>query len=61
MKFIVLLLSLFIAACTNQEIYESIQNNKRNECSKEPGLTAQKKCEEALMPYNEYEEKRKEN
>jgi hypothetical protein len=61
MKFALLLFSLLIAACTNQEIYESIQGSQRNECSKEPTIGAQEKCEELLMPYKEYEEKRKEN
>lgn len=58
MKFILIIVFLFIAGCTNQQMYDNIRTNKRNECTKEPSPSLQKKCEEKLIPYREYETQR---
>lgn len=60
MKTFTLAACLFLIACTNQQVYESIQANQKNRCAKEPSLSLQKKCEETLMPYEEYEQRRSE-
>jgi len=49
-----------LSACTNQAIYESTQSEERLKCLQEPTPSAQEKCRERLLPYREYETRRKE-
>jgi hypothetical protein len=51
---------LVLASCTNQGIYEAIQNDMQIKCMKEPTPSAQENCKEKLIPYKDYEKHRKE-
>jgi type III secretory pathway component EscR len=60
MKAFSLIVCLFLVSCSNQQVYESIQANAKNKCTEEPNPSLQKKCEEKLIPYKDYEKSRKE-
>jgi hypothetical protein len=60
MKYCSLIVCLLLASCSNQQVYESIQINAKNKCIEEPNPSLQKKCEERLIPYKDYEKSRKE-
>lgn len=51
---------LVVAACSNREVYDSIQAGKRNECSKLPPSQYEECIADANKSYYEYERERKE-
>lgn len=58
MKYILVMVFLFVSGCSNQQVYDSIQTSERNKCTQEPTPALQKECEEKLIPYREYERER---
>jgi hypothetical protein len=60
MRIIFIAFCLFVTSCANQQIYESIQGNQKNKCTEEPSPSLQKKCQEKLVPYKDYERLRSE-
>ena len=56
---IALLMLLALGACSNQQVYNNVQVNQKNECEKLQ-LTQRQDCLNKLSPdYNEYEAERK--
>lgn len=60
MKYILIVVFLLSAGCSNQQVYDSIQTSERNKCTQEPTPALKKECEEKLMPYRDYERERQE-
>lgn len=59
-KFIGLVLLVLLAACSNKAVYDSVQNDQRWQCEKEP-LSAQQECRERVAKsYDQYERERQE-
>ena len=57
--FLITCSSIFIA-CTNQEVYEAIRQNRLTECEMISPTSAYEECiEQYSESYEEYEEKRK--
>lgn len=57
---LIMSLGMSIAACSNRQVYDSVQANNRLECQKLP-LSQQEEClQKANKSYDEYERERKE-
>ncbi len=53
-------LSISVTACSHRAVYESVQQNNRFDCQKQP-LSQQEECErQASKSYAEYERERQE-
>ncbi|HSX85474.1 MAG TPA: hypothetical protein VLE50_08695 [Cellvibrio sp.] len=60
MKISILFFLCLLAACSRQELYNSVQTNQRNECELLQGLQRQE-CLKRLSPdYQTYERERQE-
>lgn len=60
MKIFILLFLIPLAACSQRQIYDSVQTNKRNECELLSG-TQRQECLDRLAPdYQTYERQRQE-
>ncbi len=49
---------LFIAACSNKEIYDSVQANQRSQCVELPPTEYQQCKEKERLSYEQYQEER---
>ncbi len=60
MKFLIVAAIFSMAACSNRQVYDSIQANRTNECNTLSGVQREK-CLESLAPdYNTYQKQRQE-
>ena len=59
MSLIYILASLLIA-CTNQEVYDAVQENRQQECQKLPPSAYEECAKQHSEPYDEYERERQE-
>jgi hypothetical protein len=60
MKIFILFCLVILTACSQRQIYDSVQTNNRNECERLSGVQ-RKECLERLAPdYQTYERQRKE-
>ncbi len=59
-KFLMVLIMLSVAGCSNKVIYDNLQLYERNKCVKEPPPTYFECIERPNKPYEEYERERKE-
>lgn len=60
MKIVILFCLVALTACSQRQIYESVQTNNRNECERLSGVQ-RKECLDRLAPdYQTYERQRKE-
>ena len=57
---VLLVVVLFMAACSNRAVYENVQISKRNECATLPQPQYESCMKETSKTYNEYERERKE-
>lgn len=57
---LLLFVTLFIVACSNKVIYESIQSNNRMECGKLPQSQYEECMKKADKAYEEYKIEREE-
>ena len=56
---IAILATAVLGACTNKQLYETIQSNERLECQKEVRTTEYEKCmEEVSQSYEVYQQER---
>ncbi len=53
-------LLILISGCSNQEIYQAVQNNRLQECDKLPDVQREECRAQHSQPYEEYERNRKE-
>ncbi len=49
-----------LIACTNQEVYDAVQENRQQECQNLPPSAYEDCTEQHSEPYDEYERKRQE-
>jgi len=54
-----LLVLLCSAACSNEQIYNAVQENQKLECQKYPDTRYEECMKELSTPYREYEEERR--
>jgi len=59
-RFWFLIAAFFLTGCSSKAIYENIQINNRNACTKEPPSQYEKCIERANKSYEEYERELKE-
>lgn len=60
MKIFILFCLVILTACSQRQIYDSVQTNNRNECERLSGVQ-RKECLERLAPdYQTYKRQRKE-
>lgn len=59
-KLMIILAIFAIAGCSNKAVYDNIQLNNRNECSKVPPPQYERCMERANQSYDDYERERKE-
>lgn len=52
--------ALFLMACTNKQIYTTVQNNHRLECGKLPQDQYEQCMQEVGTSYEDYEQERQE-
>lgn len=58
--FALILISLTLSACSNQAIYNTLQQNQRNACLKEPPVLYEECMERASQSYQDYRRERDE-
>jgi len=51
---------LALVACSNQALYETLQNNERQDCIKEPGALYDECIQRTSTTYEEYQKQRSE-
>lgn len=60
-KFIYILIMLvLLASCSNRQIYNTIQENRRQECQKLPSSQAEECTERYSMPFDTYQQRQEE-
>ena len=57
---VVILPATLVCSCTNQQVYNAIQENQRLECSKMPMPQYDRCMKELQTPYDKYEKERQE-
>jgi hypothetical protein len=57
---VVVLCALALPACSNRQVYETIQQNRQLECQKLPGTRYEECMEQYSEPYDEYKRDRDE-
>lgn len=60
MAFLSLGISLLTVACTNQQAYQAVQNNRLHECQKMPPSAAEKCTEQHGQTFEDYQRHRQE-
>lgn len=55
---LVVVITLNLCACTNQQMYNSVQTNRQNECEKLQTVQRQECLKRLGMPYDKYEDER---
>ena len=55
----VLLVSVLLAGCSNQQLYNAVQDSQKVDCQKYPDTRYEKCMEEFSVPYEEYESDRR--
>lgn len=58
MRFLMVVVTVFMGACSNQRAYEMIQENRRAECEKMVERQRQECLQSLQMPYDEYQRER---
>jgi hypothetical protein len=53
-------LAVLLPACSNQQLYDAIQQNRQLECQKLPGIQYEECMKQHSQPYDEYERQRQE-
>ncbi|MCP5123517.1 MAG: hypothetical protein H6984_13770 [Pseudomonadales bacterium] len=56
----VLLCVLALAACSQRQVYDTIQNNQQLECQKLPGTQYEECMKQVSEPYDDYKRERDE-
>jgi hypothetical protein len=56
---VLLMISLGLAACSNEQIYNAVQDSQKVECQKYPDTRYEECMKELSTPYDEYERERK--
>lgn len=51
-------LMLLLSACSQQQMYQAVQENRLNACEKRVGEQRQRCIEQHNMPYDEYQRER---
>lgn len=54
------LFALLVLACSNQQTYEAIQDDRLRECQKLPPAAADKCMQQHDLPYEDYQREREE-
>ncbi len=54
----IMMLAFSLCACSNQQMYNSVQTNRQNECDKLQTIQRQECLKQLGMPYDKYEEER---
>ena len=57
---LLLLAAWLLQACSNQQVYDAIQQNRQLECQKLPGTQYEDCMKQYSEPYQEYERERQE-
>lgn len=58
MNILLLLLLPLITACTHQQLYQTVQNNRQNTCHEQPANKYDECMDKYSKPYDEYEKER---
>lgn len=59
-KYAICIIGTLLVGCTNQEVYEAVQQNRQHECQKLPEPAAEKCMEQHSESYEDYEREREE-